>query len=217
MNKVKLPFLVLLSLVCLVAVVDGYAAPVRDIPGLTSITFWERTGGSGPVAYTFGVDSPQLTTKLTDPLGSGNHDIQGVPGHEFYDVYYSNADGSWNVNGEYLTISGIFDQTWPAGGGLNLAEIGLNFSSTPTEFGNYVASSVALGDNAAPSSVGNAIDGDLQTHTTMGNTVGQTERLRVTLGFLSSSGPSPVPAPGALLLGSLGVSLVGWMRRRRTL
>lgn len=162
--------------------------PVRMIPGLVSITFYERSGGDAPTPYTFTVDGPELTNQLADPLSNASFDIMGVD-TEFYDVYYSDIDGVFELDGRYLSISGQFQYALPAGGGLNLAEIGLDFEGQPTEFGNYVASFVALGDNAAPETVDNTIDGDLQTHTTMGNTIGQAERLRVTLGFESSSGP----------------------------
>lgn len=162
--------------------------PVRKIPGLASITYYERSGGTEPTAYTFTVDGPEMTTKIAT-LDDANHDIKGVS-TELYDVYYSNEAGEFELDGRYLTISGVFLHALPAGGGLNLAEIVLNYTGGTKEFGNYVASSVALGDNAAPATVDNCIDGDLQTHTTMGNTVGAGDgRLRITLGFKSSSGP----------------------------
>jgi hypothetical protein len=164
--------------------------PVRALPSLTSISFYERTGGTEPTEYTFTINGPELTTRLADPLSTTNHDIPGASS-EFYDVYYSDELGVFDIDGSYLTISGVFEQALPAGGGLNLAEIGLHYSDASVEYGNYVASFVALGDNASPASVDNCIDKDLQTHTTMGNTLGASERLRLTLGFLSTSGPPP--------------------------
>lgn len=161
--------------------------PVRMIPGLESITYYERSGGTAPTAYTFAIDGPEMTTFIAT-LSDTAHDIKGVSS-EFYDVYYSNEAGDFELDGRYLTISGVFGYALPAGGGLNLAEIVLNYKTGTKEYGNYVASFKALGDNAAPADVSKCIDSDLNTHTTMGNTVGSTERLRVTLGFKSSSGP----------------------------
>ncbi|NOS89805.1 MAG: PEP-CTERM sorting domain-containing protein [Methylococcaceae bacterium] len=178
---------------------SAQALPVYQIPNLASITFYETSGGVN--SFTFAVNSTALTTQLPGTLGLSNNDFGGVS-TEFYDVYYSNSDGTFNLNGEYLSIEGSYGRESPAGGGLNLAEIALNFSSNPTQYGNIVASFVALGNNAIPSSVGNAIDGNIQTATTMGNTVGQSQKLRVTLGFLPSSGP--VPEPSTLLLLSIG-------------
>jgi hypothetical protein len=140
----------------------------------------------------------------------------GVPDKEFYDVFYSNANGVFNLDGEYLTIEGVFGAALPAGGGLNLAEIGLGFSGGgSSEFGNFVASYVILGDNFDASKILNAIDGNLQTFTVMGNTLGTSQRLRLTLGFLSSSGPAPIPVPAALPLFVTGVAALGFAGRRR--
>jgi hypothetical protein len=160
---------------------------VKDLPGLKSISFHERTGGTAPTAYEFLVSGPELNKRLDDPLTNANKDIEGTP-VEFYDVYYSDKNGVFQASGAYLTISGVFPLPLPAGGGLNLAEIGLNFANSTTEYGNYVASFVTLGDNAVPADVNKCIDGDLQTHTTMGNTSGSKERLRLTLGFKSTTG-----------------------------
>jgi hypothetical protein len=45
---------------------------------------------------------------LADPLDGTNHDIAGA-NTEYYDVFYSNANGSFNLDGEYLSIEGVFE------------------------------------------------------------------------------------------------------------
>lgn len=161
--------------------------PVHDIPGLKSITFYETTGQV--TEYTFTVEGPELNNQLADPLTQQNRDIQGT-GVEFYDVYYSEEDGTFNADGSYLTIAGSFGAKLPAGGGLNLAEISLNYDDNSVEYGSFLASFLGLGDNYAPGTEPNAIDGKLETHTTMGNNVDEPgKRLRVTLGFKSSLMP----------------------------
>jgi hypothetical protein len=161
--------------------------PVHDIPGLQSITFYETTGQV--TEYKFLVDGPELATLLPDPLSLDNRDIQGTS-VEFYDVYYSDEDGTFNPDGSYLTIGGSFGAKLPAGGGLNLAEISLNYADNSVEYGSFLASFLGLGDNYVPGSEPNAIDGNLATHTTMGNNVDEpNKRLRLTLGFKSSLMP----------------------------
>jgi len=177
--------LLFVFLVLIIFIGSTRAVPIRLIPNLVSITFWERTGGSGPKAIGFGANSGQLMTRRSDPLGSSNRDFVGSS-TEFYDVFYSDVDGSFDPDGQFVTIEAVWNHGLPLGGGLNIAEVQLNFSGGSKEFANRVASFAALGDNAAAGTVGNAIDGNLLTHTTMGNTIGLAQRLRITVGFQSS-------------------------------
>src|SRR5689334_16199185 len=60
--------------------------PVRAIPNLSSITFYERTGGNAPNPYEFKVNGPELTVRAADPLTPQTADIVGAA-TEYYDVY----------------------------------------------------------------------------------------------------------------------------------
>jgi hypothetical protein len=164
-----------------VSYVDCKRIPIKDIPGLTSITFWESTFAD-PTQHTFATGSPQLTKRLNGALKTGNSDFESLPGIESYDVFYSNWDGAPNPKGWFVTIEADVNSSAPAGGGLNIARVDFNGTGQSAD---SVASFVALGNNAMPNDVGKAVDLDpnVLTDTTMGNTMGQTQRVRITVGF----------------------------------
>ncbi len=168
--------------------------PIRKIPHVSSITFFESTFVPTNT-FTFNI-APFLDARLTTKKsslgpGPGQSDFQGVPNAEFYDVFFSAWDGTVDPNGQFVTIEAVWDLGAPSGGGLNIAAVRLN-SINGNILADSVSSFVALGNNAIPLNVGRAVDISTMTDTTMGNTIGQTkQRLRVTVGFPCPCTPAP--------------------------
>lgn len=193
------------------------AAPLRTLPNLVSVTFYEAT--SGNTAHTFAPNSSEMTNRLANPLGSTNNDFIGAP-NEFYDVFYSDSDGTFNLDGGYITIDGIYTGS---SSGLNIAEVELLFSTVllydngfPSN-GTYRATAVTAftggSSNFNPASVNNAVDNNLGTSTSMGVSSGN-NRMSITVGFAANEA-SAVPEPSSWVLLASGALGLVWMQRSR--
>ena len=122
-----------------------FAPPVRVISLTNTITLWETTRAVSH--YTFAAAGPRPTTRLPDPLGPGNADMVTAE-HEFYDVFWSNADWNFYAQGQFLTVEASFAFALPSGGGLNIAQVDLNHVDGTSIHATTVTSFVALGNNA---------------------------------------------------------------------
>lgn len=206
--------------VVLVAASAAQAVPIRDLPGIGGVVVFERSGSQ--LSQLFWLpDSSVLTTRRSDRLSLQNTDFPSNA-NEFYDVFYSDADGTLNPNGAFLSITAVFDGAPDSG--LNISGVQLNsvinFQSV-TEYASVVSSFVALGVDPASVNVDNALGSNLNTTTFLGHTAGQPDsaRLSLTLGFESTAqtGPTSVPEPGSLPLFAGGLGLLGlvtWRRHR---
>ncbi len=184
------------------------AAPIRTLPGLTGVTFYELT--SGVTAFTYGNNATAMTTRLSSGLNGGTNDFIGAPG-EFYDVFYSDANGTPNINGEYISIEAYYAGN---GAGLNIGEVELVFGVNPIQYATSVASFSAGLNNYLPGNLNFIIDGNINTATGMGS---DTENnMRVTVGFAPiEPPPTGVPEPSTWMLGLAGLAGVFAMRRRQ--
>lgn len=175
---------VLLTLMCFSLSYGIGQVPLISFPDLISITFYEQSGGITP--YTYGVNDIALTTHVPGQLNGGNRDFEGVANLEFYDVFYSDADGTFNSNGGFVTIECRYDFS-NGGGALNINEVEFYFGSGYSMYGCYVTSYVSNGSTYVPGSEEWAADCNLVTLSTMGNTENTTIRLRLTIGILDAA------------------------------
>lgn len=155
--------------------------PIKQIAGLKSITFYEMTGSL--FSYTYSLNSYELNHRFSNHMNSSERDFEGWIGVEFFDVFYSNSNGDFNTNGEFISVEATFDVPF-GGGGLNIAEVELNFNDGHSQFGSFISSFQSLGSTYMAGSEKKGADCDLKTFTTMGFTISSNpEKLRITVGF----------------------------------
>ncbi|MEZ5401586.1 MAG: hypothetical protein R2729_18075 [Bryobacteraceae bacterium] len=179
------------------------AGPLRLEPGLASVRFYEQSGAVS--TFNFGVNSTELATQLGGNLSSTNSDFIGVP-NEFYDVFYSDANGAFNMNGEFVTIEGNYTG---GGSGFNISEVELVFGGS-TRFATSLESYVPGSSAFLMANLANILDGNVNTSTAMGQ-LASPDRMRVTVGFAPLSA---TPEPSTYLTGAAGLALLALLRRQ---
>lgn len=199
------------------------AAPLATLANLNSLTVYEITYATLGTVYAPG--SAALMSRIAQPLDAAHYDISYFPG-EYYDLFYSNADGTFNANGGYLTIEG----SWRAGGltpfgGMNINEVFLNFGgSSPANVHADMVTHFVMGSTCVPTFGANciigsqalAIDGNLATFPRFGQTsdTNLAERFSLTLGF-SPYSLAGVPEASTWAMMILGMGAIGAASRRR--
>lgn len=194
MRRAPLVFSVPLIFLLTLVLAGAAEASVRGAPGAQQILIWEQTGSITQLALD--VNDPLLLARRAGTLTPQNADyVTGAA--EYYDFFYSNADGTANADGEYLSLECAY--VGCCGPGLNINEVALAYVGGQQVFGCTVASAV-YGPGGVDGSAAYAADNNVSTTSRMGgNTVGS-DRLRITVDMRCAPTPTTSRTWGSLKL-----------------
>ena len=191
----------------------AHSAPLRTLADLQTVRFYEITFGTNP--NDFAPNDTAITTRLANPLTATNRDFSYFA-EEYYDVFYSDSDGTLNVDGAYLTIEGVW-RSAGGPGGMNINEVELIYggANPHSQFGDFVSSFVYGTGNVIAGSEALAVDHNLGTFPRFGNTstTNRDDRFRLTIGFNGISVPES-SAAALLALGALALGAHSFARAK---
>jgi len=182
-----------------------------DLPGTAQVV----TGG-GPLDAIFGVmnnsDADMYQIYISDPAGFSAYATSNDPQLFLFDQagmgVYANDDFDFSDWNAFLPTGDPSSPTTPGIYYLAVSEFNLD----PFSAGGLIFPSVSFGLVSGPTGLG----GGSPVSYWSGGLGLQESGYQIELTGASYV-QDVIPAPGAILLGSIGLGLVNWLRRRRTL
>lgn len=188
-------------------------AGIQAIAGYEGIRVYEATYSLAHAADFAAGDSRLVEVLSGANLSRAGRDFGFFDGNENYDVYFSDADGTLNTQGSYLTIDGNCDVPYQC---FNITEVAVRVNGADQLATGVVRTVFGRAGSFVAGTDVRAADGNFTTYTQLGDTMNDypNGRMSITLSFANVPAV-PEPSTYAMMVGGLGLLGVAARRRAR--